>query len=72
MSIHANHGDFNGASGIEVVVAQMIGRGLDLILDQTCCVVHRLVEDRLGSSTCGLMRYQVEVKDGVSLNLDNT
>ncbi len=72
MSIHANHGDFNGASEVEVVVAQVIGRGLELILCHTSCVVHSLVQDRLGSSNCHLVRDHVEVIEGVSLNLDNS
>jgi hypothetical protein len=49
----------------------MIGRGLELVLCHTSCVVNALVEDRLGSCSCGLMRNQIEVKDGVSLNFDN-
>jgi hypothetical protein len=40
VSVHAYHGDLNRASKVEVVVAQVIGRGLELILGHTSCVVH--------------------------------
>jgi hypothetical protein len=71
VSVHAYHGDLNRASKVEVVVAQVIGRGLKLILGHISCIVHYLVQDRLGSSDCSLMRDHIEVKGDVSLIFDN-
>ncbi len=72
MSIHANHGDFDGASEVEIVVAQVIGRFLELILGQTSSIVNTLVQDRQGSSDCGLVGDHVEFIEGFSLNLYNS
>ena len=72
MSVHANHGDFDWARKVEIVIAQVIGRGLELILSQRSRVVDSLVQDRLGCTVCCLMRDHVEVINCFSLNLDHS
>ena len=67
MRIHANHGYLDGASKVEVVVAQVIGRGLKLILSHRGCIVNHLVQHWLCGGDCGFVRDQVEVKLGVAL-----
>ena len=59
--IHANHGDFNGSSKVEIVVAQMIGGCLEVILVHFRRIVDYFVKNWLSCCNGGLVRDQIEV-----------
>ena len=56
MGIHADHRDLDGTSEVEVVVAQVIGAGFNLVFGELRCVVCHLEQDWLGCSDAGLVR----------------
>ena len=72
VSIHANHGDLDGAGKVEIVVAQVIGGCLEAVLIELRRVVDNLVEYWLSSCNSGFMRYHVEIKNIVKLILNET
>ncbi len=69
-SIHADHGDLDWAHNVEVVVAQVIGWGLELILRHTSWILYYLVKDRSRSAACYIVRDHVEIKNSVSFIFD--
>ena len=69
--VHTDHGDLYRPSKVVVVVAQMISWSLDLILRETGCVVNRLIEYWLHSSSSNYMGNENKVKNRVSLRLND-
>ena len=72
VSVHAHHGDLDGAHEVEVVVAQVVGRSFEVILVEGAGVVGDAVQDWLSCSHGGLVGDQVEVEFSVTLLLDDT
>ena len=70
MGIHADHWDLDGTSEVEVVVAQVIGAGLNLVFGELRCVVCHLEQDWLGCSDACPVRDQIEVEYSVTLLLN--
>lgn len=70
MCVHAHHRDFNRATEVEVVVAQVVGGRLKLLLVHLRCIVNCSVEDWLCSGDSCLVWDKIEVKQIISLVLD--
>lgn len=72
VGIHANHRHFDGASKVEVVVAQVVRGCLKLILVHWGSVINHFVQHWLGGGNSSLVRDQVEVKLGVTLYFNHS
>jgi hypothetical protein len=72
VGVHAHHGDLDRTSKVEVVVAQVIGRCLEILLVQCRGVVGNSIEDWLSSGYCGLVRNKVEIEKTITLELNDS
>mmetsp|Transcript_29509 Transcript_29509/g.28666 ORF Transcript_29509/g.28666 Transcript_29509/m.28666 type:complete len:226 (-) Transcript_29509:1693-2370(-) len=68
-SIHGGCRDLDASSKVEVLVAQMVGEGLNPILGETSAVGNDLVVDRQGSGDSGMVGDHEEVKEVGALAL---
>ena len=56
LGIHARSWDLDWSCKVEVVVAQVVGRGLNLVIGESSRVVHDFKVNRLNSSNSGFVR----------------
>ncbi len=70
VGVHANHRDLDGTHEVEVVVAEMIGRSLEVNLIKAAGIVCDSVQDWLSCTLHDFMRDQKEVEFSIALLLD--